>query len=129
MIIGIGTDLVDIRRIAGVMERSLEKFVRKIFTSREQGIAVKQHCLASAYAKRFAGKEAFCKAVGKYAMSSLSWKDIEILRDDLGKPILHLSPRARDRFFAIFKSELSLDISLSDEYPYAQAFVIVSVYR
>lgn len=124
-IIGIGTDLVDIRRIEKVLVRYPEKFIQKIFTSSERAYAQSHHSPALTYAKRFAGKEAFSKAIGYGIRPFFSWQDIEILNDPLGKPFFSFSPSAHQKLTSYLGSFTPF-LSLSDEYPYAQAFVILA---
>lgn len=128
MILGIGTDLVDIRRIEKMLTRFGKRFKQRIFTPGERRIAEGQQNPATSYGKRFAAKEACAKALGTGIAAGLSWQDIEVVNAPQGKPILKLSPQ----LMASLEENLSpstqirLDLSLSDEYPYAQAFVVIS---
>jgi holo-[acyl-carrier protein] synthase len=131
MIIGIGCDLVDIRRVEAVLRRFGPKAKDRLFTAQEREDAEKRPSAAAAtYAKRFAAKEAFSKALGTGMAEGLTWQDIAVERDGKGKPFLKLSEKAwvllEKRADLGQKEKFQLDLSLSDEYPYAQAFVIIS---
>lgn len=121
MIIGIGTDLVDIRRIQRALDRFPGRFATKIFTPAEQAYADTQRLPAATYAKRFAGKEAFIKAIGEAA----TFREVEILNDLKGKPFIRL---AESLFTSLAHryGEFRIDITLADEYPYAMAYVVIS---
>ncbi len=124
MILGIGHDVVDIRRIEALLQKNDAGFVKRVFTLQEQAYAKAQPFPAYAYAKRFAAKEAFAKALGHGIRSPLFWTDMDVIKDPLGKPSIILAAAKEHFFFAqlgAFKSFLSL----SDEPPYAHAFVIL----
>ncbi|MEI6730480.1 MAG: holo-ACP synthase [Pseudomonadota bacterium] len=128
MIIGIGNDLVDIRRIEQSLKRFGQRFENKIFTQGEIAKAKQKSspkAQAATFAKRFAAKEACAKALG-VGLGKISWQEIEVANDQLGKPSLQLSGNAALHLqnLAAGKST-SIHLSLSDEYPYAQAFVII----
>ncbi len=125
MIIGLGNDLVDIRRIEDSLERFGERFVAKVFTEAERAKAESRPKLrAATYAKRFAAKEALVKALGK---EGVGWRDMEVTNDGEGRPGLILTGGAAAllarRIPAGMRAHLHL--SLSDEYPLAQAVVII----
>ncbi|EME71449.1 4'-phosphopantetheinyl transferase [Paramagnetospirillum caucaseum] len=128
MIIGLGSDLVDIRRIEDSLERFGERFIAKVFTEGERATAERRvgQARSGAYAKRFAAKEALVKALGK---DGVGWRDIEIANDGEGRPCLSLSGGAAAllarRIPAGMRAHLHL--SLTDEYPLAQAVVIIEV--
>jgi holo-[acyl-carrier protein] synthase len=132
MIIGIGCDLVDIRRIERLLERFGTRALARLFTPLERKDAEKRPLVAAAgtYAKRFAAKEAFSKALGTGMAEGLTWQDVSVERDAKGKPLLKLSEKAwvslEKKANGLEKEKIQLDLSLSDEYPYAQAFVIIS---
>ena len=109
MIIGIGTDIVDIRRIEKLIEESGEKFLARIFNEEERGEDTAH------YAKRFAAKEAIAKALGTGIGSKVSFKDIVITNDENGAPKAEVKNQ---------KSKVKIHISLSDEYPYALAYAV-----
>lgn len=125
MIFGVGSDIVDIRRIARVRSRYGERFVSHVFTQRERAYIETQKNPDAGYAKRFAGKEAVCKALGHGIRPPLTWTAIEITSNH-GRPVVILAPHAQAHYENIFLSAIQVDISLSDEYPYAQAFAVVS---
>ncbi|MGL5784011.1 MAG: holo-ACP synthase [Alphaproteobacteria bacterium] len=131
MIVGIGCDLVDIRRVEAVLKRFGAKAKARLFTDQEREDAEKKPLIAaSTYAKRFAAKEAFSKALGTGMAEGLTWQDVAVERDAKGKPFLKLSEKAwvlvEKKAHMEQKEKIQLDLSLSDEYPYAQAFVIIS---
>jgi len=128
MILGIGTDLVDIQRIEKLIESS--EFISKIFTDNEitksNNITDKKK-KASYFAKRFSAKEAFSKALGTGFGEVLAFKDIEILNNEKGAPYFNISDNI-DCYIKEFHNINSYEVhlSLTDEYPYAQSFVILS---
>lgn len=127
MIIGIGTDLCDIRRIEAALEKHGDRFVNRIFTTLEQDYCESKSGKAAYYAKRFAAKEAAAKALAGETTESLSWQDVEVRNDPSGRPVLTLSggalARQKERTPAGHTPHIHL--SLSDDFPYAQAFVIL----
>jgi len=129
MIIGIGTDICDIRRIDALIEKFGERFVRKVFTHGERATADGVSARASSYAKRFAAKEATAKALAGVSTGALSWQDVEVANHPSGKPQIILHGAALGRVEAQLKTGQTwkLHLSLSDDYPYAQAFVIFEI--
>lgn len=127
MIIGIGTDLCDIRRIEGSIEKFGDRFKAKIFTDGERQYCEKKSGSAAYYAKRFAAKEAVAKALAGSDTGSLSWHDVEVTKDPSGRPVIKLYRNALSRM----QSRLphghrgQIHLSLTDDYPYAQAFAIL----
>jgi holo-[acyl-carrier protein] synthase len=128
MIIGIGSDLTDIRRIEKTLERFGERFIARTFTAREQKKSEGRRLRASSYAKRFAAKEACAKALGTGLKQGVFWKDMGVVNLPSGKPTMALTGGALKRLEKItpqgFRAQI--DLSITDEYPYAQAFVIIS---
>lgn len=131
MIIGLGTDIVNIERIAGLLEKSGDKFKKKSFTAHEiesanrYGIENKR-AISAHFAKRFAAKEAFSKAIGTGFGKYLSFSDVGIENDENGKPMLVLNKKAADLVRKMAEDkDTSCHISLSDDYPYAIAVVII----
>ena len=131
MIVGFGSDMVDIRRIHAALERFGEHFERKLFTQAERDFA-REKCrtpqrLSAHYAKRFAAKEACAKALGTGFRAGISWQQIEIITDALGAPTLRLSGAAQARLadLAPAGTQTALWLSLSDEPPLALAQVII----
>ena len=131
MILGLGTDIVNVKRIEKLVKEFGDKFFDKIYTDSENKIASKfsgekRICY---YAKRFAIKEAFSKAVGTGIGEGVNFKDIEVLNDVKGKPYLKLSKKTQEFLCDTFKDEIEsikVDISTSDDYPFANAVVIIS---
>lgn len=128
MIIGIGTDIANISRIAATLAEHGERFVNRCFSAVEQAHAAQSKDPASTYAKRWAAKEACAKALGLGIRDSIYLKDIAVENDALGKPALRLSGGARERLAALVPAGMTprIDVSLSDEPPIAMAFVIIS---
>lgn len=130
MILGIGTDLVQISRIEEMLKTFGSSFENKVFTLSEQEKAttLPQNKRASFYAKRFAAKEAFSKALGSGIGMSAFFKDIEVKNDEKGAPFLSIHGRAKETLFKKAKGkEVQTHISLSDEKSFASAFVIIEV--
>jgi holo-[acyl-carrier protein] synthase len=123
MIVGIGTDIVQIDRIKHVVERQGDRFVERILCPSELSIFEKKKRSISYLAKRFAAKEAASKALGT-GIGPISWQDMEISNDRSGAPILLLKGAAKKRMALIGAHQVS--ISLSDELDYAVAFVVLS---
>lgn len=123
MIIGFGTDLVDIRRIEQSLAQFDTRFEQRIFTAKERANPKKN---ARYYAKRFAAKEACLKALGS-GFRGISWHDMEITSNELGAPSLALTGGAAKQLSALTPpgKQAKIWLSLSDEYPYAQAQVII----
>jgi holo-[acyl-carrier protein] synthase len=128
MIIGVGTDLVDIRRIERTMERHGERFLTRIFTDAERARAEGRANVAATYAKRFAAKEACAKALGTGFRQGVFFRDIGVTNLPSGKPTLQLAGGALKRLKAITPKgcRAQIDIALTDEWPIAQALVIIS---
>lgn len=126
MIVGIGTDICDIRRIEQSIEKFGERFLNKTFTQAEQAYCEGKARPAMSYAKRFAAKEAVAKALAGCETGSLSWTSVEIQNDESGRPFVILTKDARTRSDMRCPEghSLSVHVSLSDDYPYATAFAI-----
>ena len=126
MIVGIGSDLCDIRRIAETLERHGDRFTHRVYTEGERAKAAGRADPAPTYARRFAAKEACAKALG-VGISGLAWTDIEVVSDPRGKPSLHLVGGAAARLAEIVPAALAahLHLSLTDDPPYAMAFVVI----
>ncbi len=126
MIVGIGSDLADIRRIASSLERFGERFTERVFTDGEREKAARRADPSPTYARRFAAKEAASKALG-VGISGLAWRDIEVANDARGAPALRLHGGAAARLAAITPEgcEARLHLSLTDDPPYALAFVVI----
>ena len=128
MIVGIGNDLVDIRRIEKSLERFGDRFIQRVFTETEQKRSEGRATRAASYAKRFAAKEACAKALGTGLRLGVFWRDMGVVNQRGGKPTILLTGGALARLQAITPAGMSpqIDVSLTDEYPMAQAFVIIS---
>lgn len=126
MILGIGTDICDIRRIEQSMEKFGKRFLDKTFTEVEQAYCEAQARPAMSYAKRFAAKEAVAKALASTDTGGLSWKSVEVDNDPSGRPRVSIIKDAKSRADMICPEGhiLQIHISLSDDYPFATAFAI-----
>lgn len=126
MIIGIGTDLCDIRRIEESIEKFGDRFLDKIFTKPEREYCEPKSGKAAYYAKRFAAKEAVAKAIAGKKTGALSWQDVEVENDPSGRPRINLYRGALARVKSLLppETEASIHLSLTDDYPYAQAFAV-----
>ena len=127
MIVGIGNDLCDIRRLAAVLERHGTRFTQRCFTDVERRKAERRADQAGTYAKRFAAKEACAKALGTGLRHGVFWRDMGVVNRPSGQPTLHLTGGALARLRAIVPPgyEPVIHLSLTDEHPYAQAFVVI----
>lgn len=128
MIIGIGNDIVDIRRIEKTLERFGERFVEKVFTEQERRRAFGRAHPAATLAKRFAAKEAMSKALGTGFRSGVHLKDIGVVNAPTGRPTLDLKKGAARHLAALTPPgyTVRIDLTLTDEYPLAEAVVIIS---
>jgi holo-[acyl-carrier protein] synthase len=128
MILGIGSDIVDIRRIEQVLERHGERFARRVFTDTERERADARANRAATYAKRFAAKEACAKALGTGIGAGVFWRDLGVVNLASGRPTIQLAGGALKRLKALTPSgsEAHVDLTMTDEWPLAQAFVIIS---
>jgi holo-[acyl-carrier protein] synthase len=128
MIIGLGSDVVDVRRIARSIERYGERFLDRIFTPVERAKAEKRANKVETYAKRFAAKEACSKALGTGFRRGVFWRDMGVVNLPGGRPTMKLTGGALKRLQSITPAgcEAQIDLSLTDEGPTAQAIVIIS---
>jgi len=130
MIIGIGNDIVDIRRIEAVIARHGERFLERVFTAAERARAERrtEKLRAATYAKRFAAKEAASKALGTGFAQGVFMKDLGVVNLSSGQPTLRISGGAAARLNAITPAGYAAQVALTmtDEYPYAEAIVIIS---
>jgi len=129
MIIGLGSDIADVRRIARSIERYGERFLTRIYTPAERAKAEKRANRAETYAKRFAAKEACSKALGTGMRGGVFWRDMGVINLASGRPTMMLTGGALKRLHAITPDgcEARIDVSLTDEGPTAQAIVIITV--
>jgi len=128
MIIGIGSDLIDIRRIERSLARFGARFTERIFTEAERRKAESRANPAATYAKRFAAKEACAKALGTGLAQGVFWRDMGVVNLPSGRPTLHLTNGAAARLAALTPPGYvcQVHLSLTDEPPLAQAFVIIA---
>lgn len=127
MIIGIGSDLSDIRRVAGTLEKFGERFTNRIYTEIERARSERKADRAASYAKRFAAKEACAKALGTGIRAGVFWRDMGVVNMRSGQPTMALTGGALTRLEAITPPghKAVIHLSLTDDHPYAQAFVII----
>ncbi|MDA0262486.1 MAG: holo-ACP synthase [Proteobacteria bacterium] len=128
MIIGIGSDLIDIRRIERTLERFGDRFVQRLYTSVEQGKSERRANRAASYARRFAAKEACSKALGTGFRRGVYWRDLGVVNLPSGKPTMALTGGARERLDEITPEGMvpQIDLTITDDHPLAQAIVIIS---
>ena len=128
MIVGIGTDLVDIRRIEKVLVRHGDRFLNRVFTEIERSKAEGRAARIETYAKRFAAKEACAKALGTGFRRGVFFRDMGVINLPSGRPTMNLTGGALVRLREItpVAHHARIDVSLTDEYPIAQAIVIIS---
>ena len=128
MIIGIGSDLSDIRRIQKSLDRFGERFVQRVFTDTERARSEAKPDRAASYAKRFAAKEACAKALGTgVPRRGVHWNDMGVVNQRSGKPTMALTGGAAERLASLIPEGMTpvIHVSLTDDHPYAQAFVII----
>ncbi len=128
MILGIGSDLIDIRRIEQTIARHGDRFIERIFTDVEREKAERRANRIDTYAKRFAAKEACAKALGTGLRAGVFWRDMGVVNLPSGRPTMKLTGGALERLKAITPAgyEARIDLTITDESPIAQAFVIIS---
>ena len=127
MIIGIGTDIIDTRRIENIINRYGEKFKKRCFSNNEIIRSENRFNTTNSYAKRYAAKEACSKALGTGLAKGIFWKDVEVVNDKYGKPFIKLHNNALKRINKITKKDYKIEVSLSDEKNYAIANVIIFI--
>lgn len=127
MIIGVGSDLIDIRRIEKTLERHGERFIARIFTATERARSEGRKQRAASYAKRFAAKEACAKALGTGMARGVFWRDIGVANLPGGKPTLHLANGAAARLEQMLPAGTRpvIHLSITDDDPLAMAFVVI----
>jgi len=128
MIIGIGNDIIDSRRIASVIERHGDRFIDRVFTPVERAKAERRAHPAETYAKRFAAKEACAKALGTGLRAGVFWRDMGVVNLPSGRPTMRLTGGALERLQAITPPgcKAQIDLTITDDGPTAQAIVIIS---
>lgn len=128
MILGIGNDMIDIRRVEKTLERFGERFIQRIFTDVEQQKSERRRNRAASYAKRFAAKEACAKALGTGLNRGVFWRDMGVVNLRGGQPTMALTGGAAERLKSLTPAgmEAVIHITITDDFPLAQAFVIIS---
>jgi len=128
MIIGIGSDLIDIRRVERSIERFGDRFLERVFTETEREKSDGRAQRAASYAKRFAAKEACAKALGTGLRHGVFWRDLGVVNIPGGKPTMALTGGALERLRQITPDGYcpQIDLSITDDFPLAQAIVIIS---
>ena len=128
MILGVGSDLVDVRRIERTIERHGDRFLARVFTATERAKAEGRARRVETYAKRFAAKEACAKALGTGLRAGVFWRDMGVVNLSSGRPTMRLTGGALVRLRAITPAgfEPRIDVTIADEGPIAQAMVIIS---
>ena len=128
IIFGIGTDIVNINRLEKSLKKHGNKFINKIFSKNEISYCMSKKNPVPFYAKRFAAKEALTKALGTGFRKGISFKNIEVMNNEVGKPLIKLKGKALSMLKKKIKNRrYQIDISLSDDKPWAQATVIISL--
>lgn len=127
MIIGIGSDLIDIRRIEKSLERHGERFIKRVYTDVEQARSEGRRARAASYAKRFAAKEACAKALGTGIARGVYWRDMGVANLPSGKPTMILTGGAAVQLGKLLPAghQALVHLTITDDYPLAQAFVII----
>ncbi len=127
MIIGIGSDLANIERIQNTLDRFGDRFRNRVFTEVEQAKAEARADIAGTYAKRWAAKEACSKALGTGLRMGISWKDMAVTNLTTGQPVMELTGWAAERLAQITPAghEAVIHVTLTDDHPWAQAFVVI----
>ena len=127
MILGIGTDLANIERIQGTLDRFDDRFKNRVFTDEEKRKSESRKDVAGTYAKRWAAKEACSKALGTGLAMGIAWKDMSVSNLRTGQPVMHVTGWAKDRLAAMTPDghEAIVHVTLTDDHPWAQAFVVI----
>jgi holo-[acyl-carrier protein] synthase len=127
VIVGIGSDLSDIRRIQASLDRFGDRFRERVFTEIERTRSERKGDAAASYAKRFAAKEACAKALGTGIRRGVFWRDMGVVNLPSGQPTMRLTGGAAERLDALIPPGMDafIHVSLTDDHPYAQAFVVI----
>ena len=127
MILGIGTDLANIERIQGTLDRFGARFRNRVFTEVEQAKAERRADIAGTYAKRWAAKEACSKALGTGLRMGIAWKDMAVTNLATGQPVMAVTGWAHDRLAEMTPAGHTaiIHVTLTDDHPWAQAFVVI----
>ncbi|WP_133486622.1 holo-ACP synthase [Aliiroseovarius marinus] len=127
MILGIGTDLANIERIQGTLDRFGDRFRNRVFTERELAKAARRKDEAGTLAKRWAAKEACSKALGTGLTMGISWRDMAVSNLRTGQPVMEVTGWAKDRLDEMTPAghQAVIHVTLTDDHPWAQAFVVI----
>jgi holo-[acyl-carrier protein] synthase len=127
MIIGIGNDIIDIRRVEKTLDRYGERFIGRIFTEVEVKKSERRRLRAASYAKRFAAKEACAKALGTGMRAGVFWRDMGVVNLPSGKPTMALTGGAAERLKRLMPAghRPEIHVTITDDFPLAQAFVVI----
>ncbi|NDW54675.1 holo-ACP synthase [Aliiroseovarius sp. PrR006] len=127
MILGIGTDLANIERIQGTLDRFGDRFRARVFTDRELAKAARRKDEAGTLAKRWAAKEACSKALGTGLAMGISWRDMAVSNLRTGQPVMEVTGWAKDRLDELTPAghQAVIHVTLTDDHPWAQAFVVI----
>ncbi|MDH3669029.1 MAG: holo-ACP synthase [Paracoccaceae bacterium] len=127
MIIGIGSDLADIRRIEKTLERFGDRFIRRVFTEVEQVKSERRRERIASYAKRWAAKEACSKALGTGLRMGVAWREMGVVNLSSGQPTMSLTGGAAERLAGLMPPGLQprIHVTITDDHPWAQAFVVI----
>lgn len=127
MILGIGSDLANIDRISGTIDRFGDRFKNRVFTEIEQAKAERRRDTVGTYAKRWAAKEACSKALGTGLAMGISWKEMAVKNLRTGQPVMEVTGWAKERLDKMTPAghEAIIHVTLTDDHPWAQAFVVI----
>ena len=127
MILGIGTDLANIERIAATLERFGDRFRHRVFTDTEIAKSERRRDVAATYAKRWAAKEACSKALGTGLRMGIAWRDMAVRNLATGQPVMEVTGWAAERLVSMTPPghTATIHVSLTDDHPWAQAFVVI----
>lgn len=132
MILGIGNDMIDLRRLEKTLERFGDRFLERVYTDIERAKAARRKDIHKLWVgtlgKRYAAKEAASKALGTGFRAGVAWRDIGVVNDPIGRPTLHLTGGAAARLADLvpLNHHPRIDLTMTDEWPYAEAMVILS---
>ncbi|EJM98855.1 holo-ACP synthase [Phyllobacterium sp. YR531] len=131
MIVGVGSDLIDIRRIEKTLERHGKRFIDRVYTPIEQAKSERRNQRAASYAKRFAAKEACAKALGTGLAQGVFWRDMGVVNLPSGAPTMKLTNGAADRLAKLIPAGFNprIHVTITDDFPLAQAFVIIEALK
>jgi holo-[acyl-carrier protein] synthase len=131
MILGLGNDIIDIRRVERTIERYGDRFLSRVFTDIERKKSDGRAMRAASYAKRFAAKEACAKALGTGFRQGVFWRDMGVVNLPSGRPTLELSGGALKALVDLTPEghDVRIDLTITDDFPMAQAIVIISAFR